>query len=577
MTQHPETPTQASHLCRLLNTSIKAGPLSLLLVGALAGCTAAPVEDTGSSEPQQQASSAPTVASSAPLMSSSSAQFSSSVISSSSVAPIISSSSQMVASSSSSAPVATIPSNANLVLAVNAGGGATTLAGVQYIADRFSTGGNTYSVQNDISGTNEDTVYQSERYGDSTYEIPVTDATYSIKLHFTELYETSADRRLFSLSVEGEPVIENLDIFEEASGNFTAYDVVANDIMVADGHLTIKLTSHMANASIVGFAIYSNDGGQFVAPPEPETCDLPNRLNWTSTGPIIAPPSGAAAIKDPTIVKYNGRYHVFATIWNGNWNSVYLNFTDWSNARNAQISNFRPGNSSTIAPQVFFFEPENRWYLFTQWPARYTSTTDISNPNSWSTLRRVFPNYDPPGNDLDYWVICNDTTCYLYWFNDEGPMFYVKTPIGNFPNFPSSPVMQANIEGGGRQNIVFEAGNIYKIQGSDQYLLQVEGWGSSEGRRLYRSWTSNSLDGPWRAHLTSEDAPFAGLNNVTFEGGNNWSQQISHGEMIRAGYDQKMELSACDMEFLYQGGDFRNFGGKYEERPYSLGLLRQRD
>jgi len=154
-------------------------------------------------------------------------------------------------------------------------------------------------------------------------------------------------------------------------------------------------------------------------------------------------------------------------------------------------------------------------------------------------------------------------------------MYYVRTGIGNFPNFDINQVRTANVQGAGGQNILFEAGNVYKIKGSDEYLLQVEGWGSSEGRRLYRSWTSTSLEGPWVQHLTSESSPFAGINNVSFPTGQ-WSQQISHGEMIRDGFDEKMVLDTCDMQFLYQGVDLSRWNGTdYNERPYRLGLLRQ--
>jgi hypothetical protein len=97
----------------------------------------------------------------------------------------------------------------------------------------------------------------------------------------------------------------------------------------------------------------------------------------------------------------------------------------------------------------------------------------------------------------------------------------------------------------------------------------VEGW--QNGPRFYRAWTSSSLDGPWTAYKTSESAPFAGSNNVSYPGGR-WTNDVSHGEMIRAGYDQKMEINACNMQFLYQGVA-PNTGVEYNLLPYRLGLL----
>lgn len=459
--------------------------------------------------------------------------------------------------------------------AVNVGGAATSLGGVQYNADRFSTGGTPNTTTDPVTGVTEDTLYQSERYGSFTYQIPVTNSTYSVKLHFSEMYHTTAGARLFSVSVEGQPVLQNVDLFEEV-GHDTAYEFVVPQVMVADKTLTIQLTTEVDNATLSGIAIYSNAGGQFEEPPAPVGCNLPSSIRWTSTGAIISPRNGDASVKDPSIVYYNNKYHVFATVWNtsgsGSYRSMYTSFTDFNQAASGSYQAFSPGGSSTVAPQVFYFRPQNRWYIFTQWPAKYTTSTNIENPSSWAAPTTLWPGNNDHGGALDYWVICNDTHCYLYFFKDDGKMYYVSTTIANFPRFDVGQVKVANVAGSGGQSILFEAGNVYKIKGTNQYLLQVEGWGASEGRRLYRSWTSTSLDGPWQAHKTSENDPFAGLNNVTFPSGQ-WTQQISHGEMIRDGYDEKMEIDACNMRFLYQGVNLSGFTGEYNARPYRLGLL----
>src|SRR5205814_3194231 len=44
---------------------------------------------------------------------------------------------------------------------------------------------------------------------------------------------------------------------------------------------------------------------------------LPAAIAWTSSAPIIVPKSDAAhallAVKDPTVVRFNGRWHVYAS------------------------------------------------------------------------------------------------------------------------------------------------------------------------------------------------------------------------------------------------------------------------
>lgn len=458
--------------------------------------------------------------------------------------------------------------------AVNVGGAETTLQATQYQADRFFTGGTIGSTSSPIEGVSEDTLYQSERYGTYSYQVPVTNATYSVKLHFVEMYQSTSGARQFSVAIEDEVVAEDIDIYNEVGGE-TAYDVVLPRVIVADQSLTIELNSQIDNATLSGFAIYSNDGGEFVPPTEPPvgaTCDLPANLSWTSTEAIILPKNGAASVKDPSIVYVDGKYHVFATTYNNGYRSMYTSFSDFAQASTANQTTFAPGGRSTVAPQVFFFKPQNKWYIITQWAAKYTTATNISDLNSWSAPKDFWPGNDQYGGALDYWVICDDANCHMFFFKDDGKMYQVKTTVANFPNFNVNQVTVANVQGAGGQSILFEAGNVYKVQGTNKYLLMVEGWGASEGRRLYRAWTSTSLDGPWAPYKTSESDPFAGLNNVSFPKGQ-WTQQISHGELVRAGYDEKMELNACKMQFLYQGVNLSGFNGEYDQRPYKLGLL----
>ena len=150
-------------------------------------------------------------------------------------------------------------------------------------------------------------------------------------------------------------------------------------------------------------------------------CELTAPLEWTSTGPLISPKNaGDRSIKDPTIVPYEGTYHVFATVNDGNWKSVYLSFTDFDQAGAATqtpMDNWATG--STVAPQVFFFRPHNLWYLIWQWPGRYSTNEDISNPDGWSAPQTLMPGGEPE-NTIDIWAICDDDNCYLFFSNDYG-------------------------------------------------------------------------------------------------------------------------------------------------------------
>ncbi len=146
-----------------------------------------------------------------------------------------------------------------------------TLDGVEYQKDRFSTGGQSNATPDPIAGVDEDALYQSERYGTLTYDVPVTNATYSVVLHFVEMYQTAAGTRTFNATVEGQSAASNLDIFSEV-GHDTALTRIVSNVQVSDGTLTIELDSVVENATLSGFAIYSADGGQFIEPPAPTIC-----------------------------------------------------------------------------------------------------------------------------------------------------------------------------------------------------------------------------------------------------------------------------------------------------------------
>ena len=312
---------------------------------------------------------------------------------------------------------------------------------------------------------------------------------------------------------------------------------------------------------------------------------LPSSFRWSSSGVLIAPQSDSthtiAGIKDPSVVYYNGKYHVFASVANSSgYNLVYLSFTDWSQAGSATqyyLDRSPIGTGYRAAPEVFYFAPQNLWYLVYQTGnASYSTNPDISNPNGWSAPKNFYSSMPSiisqnigSGYWVDMWVVCDSTTCYLFSSDDNGHLYRSQTSVSQFPNGMTDPVIAAQDS---NRNNLFEASNVYKVQGANQYLLIVEAIGS-DGRRYFRSWTSGSIAGSWTALAATESNPFARANNVTFSG-TAWSKDISHGEMIRAGYDQTLTISPCHLQYLYQGLD-PNAGGDYNSLPWRLGLLTQ--
>jgi hypothetical protein len=158
------------------------------------------------------------------------------------------------------------------MFAMNSGGGGYVAPnGVVYQADRYYNGGSTASTPATIEGTEDVPLYQTERYGNFSYSIPLAGGTYEVSLRFTESYWSSAGRRVFDVWMEGTKVISNLDIFALVGRN-RAYDVTI-PVKVTDGTLdltfqasadygkvsAILITPTRASAGTIVFAV--NSGG----------------------------------------------------------------------------------------------------------------------------------------------------------------------------------------------------------------------------------------------------------------------------------------------------------------------------
>ncbi|MEV1142196.1 non-reducing end alpha-L-arabinofuranosidase family hydrolase [Micromonospora sp. NPDC049799] len=321
-------------------------------------------------------------------------------------------------------------------------------------------------------------------------------------------------------------------------------------------------------------------------PGDPGT--LPSSIRWSSSGVLAGPKPDAAhpdirAIKDYTVVRHNNAWQVYATTASPSqgWNLVHFSFADWPQANAAThtyLDTATPiGRGYRAAPHIFYFAPHNLWYMVYQTGLpTYSTSTDPSNPRSWTTPRN-FMGSEPAivtqnkGNGawLDFWMICDTANCYLFSSDDNGNIYRSQTTLANFPNGFGNT--QIALRDSNAFNL-FEGTAVYKVAGSNQYLLLQEAIGSN-GRRWYRSFTSSSLNGSWTPHLATESNPFAHRNNVTFSG-TTWTQDFSHGELIRSGNDQTVPINPCRLQFLYQGQD-PNAGGDYIALPWRMGLLTQ--
>jgi hypothetical protein len=197
----------------------------------------------------------------------------------------------------------------------------------------------------------------------------------------------------------------------------------------------------------------------------------------------------------------------------------------------------------------------------------YSTTEDISDPGSWT---RAAPILDGGPADprtvggLDYWIICDDQRAYLFFTGLDGRMWRMWTDLDKFPQgFDHCEVALSAA--------IFEASHTYQLKGRQQYLTIIE----ENGRRYYKAYVADRLDAAWRPLADSPDRPFAGWTNIRPAAGvEHWTDNISHGELIRQGYDQSLTVDPEDLRFVFQGMLESDKSGKgYGAFSWRIGML----
>ena len=154
------------------------------------------------------------------------------------------------------ATFAPVGSQPQVVFAVNCGGTQyTDKSGVVYKAD-MNSGGQVYTTTAPIAGTDDGPLYQSERYGNFSYNIPVPNGSYLVTLKFAEIYPYAhSGSRIFDVTIEGRKVISNLDLVAKVGKN-RAYEFTT-PVTVTDGTLNIDFYAAMRDAKVNAILVTS--------------------------------------------------------------------------------------------------------------------------------------------------------------------------------------------------------------------------------------------------------------------------------------------------------------------------------
>ena len=208
--------------------------------------------------------------------------------------------------------VTTLPSSdveLPVVARINAGGNQVAFGESVFATDAYFTGdGKSYANNKitNVANTTQDELYRTERSTNQNlqsfgYDIPLTNGEYVVKLHFAEIYfgatgggTGGSNKRVFSVTLEEEPVITNLDLNAEV-GPMTA-TVKTFTTQVSDQVLNLNFSASVNQPKVSAIEIFGE--GSLIT--EPPACA------WNSLA------SSSLSKVEAQSAKVNGKLYVLA-------------------------------------------------------------------------------------------------------------------------------------------------------------------------------------------------------------------------------------------------------------------------
>jgi len=276
------------------------------------------------------------------------------------------------------------------------------------------------------------------------------------------------------------------------------------------------------------------------------------------------------SVKDPSVVFFQNKWHLFYTARGTNeYTTGYVSaveLEDLNTAPRFELKQIRGKTSYGCAPQVFYFSPQNKWYLIYQnrdsnYQPVFSTNTEISKPELWSPYKNLIQK-DSNKKWIDFWVMADDKKVYLFYTAAHSGVVVRSTTINDFP------------DGWGKSKKIFdnvhEAVHIYKVKGKTEFHMIYEL--NTDGIRSFGLAKSNKLDGGW---IKVTDDYATGTQLQYSRDTKVWTEMVSHGEMIRSGYDEKMEYNPENCRWLIQGILKSELTDDYPSLPWRLGVIEQ--
>jgi hypothetical protein len=199
---------------------------------------------------------------------------------------------------------------------------------------------------------------------------------------------------------------------------------------------------------------------------------------WLAGPPVLTPREDtfdARAVKDPTVVRYEDLWHVFYTACTSDKLGIaYVAapiFEELDAAPRTLLKQLAGGvDDYAAAPQVFYFAPQETWYLVYQtkdsnYQPVYSATKTIDDPDSWSPPKPLADKFERD-KWIDFWVICDKTTACLFYTRNHRDVYVQTTPLDDFPEGFGDPRKAFGP--------VHEAVHIYEAANRDEFHMLYE-------------------------------------------------------------------------------------------------------
>jgi hypothetical protein len=140
----------------------------------------------------------------------------------------------------------------------------------------------TFTSDEAISGTDNQHIYQSERYQLYGYRVDVPNGDYEIILHFAEIYHDRPGARIMNIKIEDKPVLNGLDIYDRVGKNAAlqlAFNTKDLNIPIMDERIDITLESQLDDTKLSALEVIQLANQPSLLKIEPANLDFGSAIN----------------------------------------------------------------------------------------------------------------------------------------------------------------------------------------------------------------------------------------------------------------------------------------------------------